>query len=421
MKNIFFMGSSTAIRLVFGLLTFTILARLLGPASFGLFMFWLSIATLLGLVANYGFTPYLLREIGVKPDSAHTVMSEVLSAKILVSIALVIVAVCAMPIIDAENRWVFFILMLSILTDSTTDFLNVGYRATNRYAVETRIATIASAAQFAIVAGAIWYHPTVLIAAISFLISRICVLAMTWYSQAQYFANLQPAAIPRAVFRLKKALSYATDFALQSLFGQIDSVVLNYFLGPVAVGLHQAGMRLVLGGSQAANVLGNVFIPRISAVIDDPTKLQYEGQRLQTAFIASGMIFGLVLAVASEPIVHILFGKQFIALANLLPWFGLLFFVRFLASAWGIMLTSAGRQTLRAKANLMHWIVILLTAWSLVPAYGNVGWIISLTIGNLLLAAVYFTASYSLVQPTRSNTLITIAGAGAFLPFLHFS
>lgn len=421
MKNIFFMGSSTAIRLFFGLLTFSVLARFLGPASFGLFMFWLSVTTLVGLVANYGFTPYLLREIGTRPDSAPIVMSEVFSAKVLVSTVLLLMALIAIPFIVADIRGVFLLLILAVLADSTTDFLNVGYRATNRFAAETRIATIASIFQFATVAGAVWYIPTVFSAALGYLLSRLLVLTLTWFSQAQYFSNLRPSSYLRAVYRLKQAVSYATDFALQSLFGQIDSVVLNYFVGPIAVGLHQAGMRLVLGGSQASNVLGNVFIPRISAVVGKPAQLQHEGQRLQMAFIVVGALFGLILTIASEQIVHLLFGKQFIALVALLPWFGLLFFVRFLASAWGIMLTSAGRQSLRAKANLIHWIVIFAAAWMLVPRYGNTGWIIALTIGGLFLAAVYFSASYHLVRPTRANALISILSAGAFLPFLHLN
>lgn len=412
------MGSSTTIRLVFGVLTFTIIARFLGPAAFGVFMVWLSIATLSGLLANFGFTLYLLREIGIRPDTAHTVMSEVLSAKILISLTLLVISLIALPFISEEHRWIFLILMMAMLADSGIEFLNVGYRATNRFAAETRIATIASTLQFLVITGSIWYSANVLSVALGLLVSRILILTLTWHNQGQYFANLRPAHFSRALFRIRNAISYAFDFFLQSLFGQIDSLVLHYYLGPLAVGIHQAGMRLVVGGGQASNVLGNVYIPRISAVMGNSTQLQREGERLQTAFIITGAAFGLFLAVASEQIVNILFGHQFILLINLLPWFGFLFFVRFLASACGIMLTSAGKQNLRAKANLGHWVIILLVSALLVPNYGNMGWILSLTIGNLFLATIYFISSVRLVRPTITNTLITVAGAGAFLPFL---
>jgi O-antigen/teichoic acid export membrane protein len=244
---------------------------------------------------------------------------------------------------------------------------------------------------------------------------------MTWSSQLKYFAGLRPASLAQAAKRLREAMAYAVDFALQSLFGQIDSVVLNYFVDPVAVGLHQAGMRLVLGGAQAANVLANVFIPRLSAVHGDHQQRQKEGQRLQLAFLVMGIGFGLFLTVLAEPITHLLFGAAFSSLAALLPWFGLLFFVRFLASSFGIMLTSAGLQGLRAKANVFHWLLILGVAWKAVPMYGNTGWLLALIVGNLALALVYFGASVRLVRPTVINGGLTVAGAAAFLPFLHLA
>ena len=421
MKNVVFMGASTIVRLVFGLLTFTMLARLLGPNEFGLFMFWLSIATLLGMVTNYGFTSYVLREIGARPEGAQGVMGEVLSAKVLLSAVILAGTLCSMIWIGAAGRWVFLALMLAMLADSITDFLNVGYRATNRFSSETRIATVAAALQCGIVVACVWSVRSVLVAAIGFMLSRMAVMAMTWISQTKYFAGLRPASLAQATKRLRDALAYAVDYALQSLFGQIDSVVLNYFVDPVAVGLHQAGMRLVLGGAQAANVLANVFIPRLAAMAGDPAQRQREGQRLQLAFLVMGTGFGLFLAVLAEPLTQLLFGKQYAALARLLPWFGLLFFVRFLASSFGIMLTSAGMQGLRAKANVMHWLLILGVAWKAVPLYGNVGWLLSLIVGHVALAAVYFSASVRLVRPTVANSGLTLAGAAAFLPFLHLA
>ena len=419
LKDLAFMGTSTLVRLVFGLFTFAIMARLLGPNEFGVLMFWLSVATLLSLVANYGFTPYVLREIGADRSSANTVMGEVLSAKMLVCGLILIGSLLALPFIAEAPRAVFLFMTLAMLVDSITDFLNVGYRATNRFSSETRIATIASVCQFFIVAGAIWYRSEILIAASAFLASRILVLLITWADQAQYFASLRPSPLPQAFGRLKAAFSYAYDFGLQSLIGQVDSLVLNHFVGPVAVGLHQAGMRIFLGGGQIANVLGNVFIPKLSGLQGDSVAFNAQAHKLQTAFLASGAMFGLTLAVAATPIVHLLYGQAYIALVPMLPWFGLLFFVRFFAAAYGVLLTSAGKQSLRAKANLFHWAAILMSAWWLVPAMGNIGWILALTVGNVLLAAIYCLAMRGVVLISRINLAIVIGSLALFAPFLH--
>ncbi|RZA04229.1 MAG: hypothetical protein EOO68_08680, partial [Moraxellaceae bacterium] len=90
-KNIALMGTSTAMRLSCGLLSFVVMARLLGPDQFGILMLCFSAAGLLALLSNYGFAPYLLREIGANPGAAVSLMSEVLTAKIILSLVVGII------------------------------------------------------------------------------------------------------------------------------------------------------------------------------------------------------------------------------------------------------------------------------------------------------------------------------------------
>ncbi len=410
------MGTSTLVRLVFGLLTFAIMARLLGPNEFGVLMFWLSVATLLSLVANYGFTPYVLREIGADRSTANTVMGEVLSAKMLVCGVIVVGSLLALPFIAEAAGAVFMLLTLAMLVDSITDFLNVGYRATNRFGSETRIATIASVCQFFIVAGAIWYRSEILVAASAFLASRILVLLITWKDQAQYFSSLRLSSLTKAAERLKHAFSYAFDFSLQSLLGPLDSLVLNHFIGPTAVGMHQAGMRIFLGGAQIANVLGNVALPKLAAANGSNNYTSNLHGKVQLAFIASGAAFGLALCFGAELIVGILYGNQYKELIKILPWFGLLFFIRFLVAASGLILTAQGSQSARAKVSLIHWLIILCSSIFLVDKYGNIGWIQALIVGNIFLA---FTYGILLGKRYMPNMIGTIAIVATFLLFIN--
>lgn len=398
------MGASTGVRLLLGLATFAALARLLGPAVFGAFMFWMAVATLISLLSNYGFTPFVLREIGRRPADANLIMSEVLTAKLLITSVLVLCVGVGVALTGHPEKLTFLLLTLALLVDSLTDFLNVGYRATNRFGSETRIATIAACLQFAVVVGGVWYTRSAVFAAAYFLVSRLLVLLITWKDQLAFFSDLRITSLSRAIGTLKSAVSYAYDFVLQSLLGQIDSLVLNHFMGHVAVGMHQAGMRLFLGGAQIANILGNVFIPRLaSAHQTQSSTFAGQAHKLQLAFISSGALFGLTLALAAKPIVHILFGTEYEALVPLLPWFGLLFFVRFLAASYGLLLTAVGRQGFRARTNLLHWLLILCVAWILVPAWGNVGWVAALTAGNALLVAFYGFAAFRSVKPHLGN------------------
>ncbi len=421
-RNLALMGTSTAMRLGFGMLTFVVMARVLGPAQFGVVMLWLSVATLLALVANYGLTPFLLREIGAAPERASQVMAEVLSAKLLLTLFILAIAVAALPLLDGSVRAVFLLLLGAQLADALTEFLNVGFRATNRFAHETRIASLAVLLQFGIVTGLLWWQASALMAAAAFLLSRLAVLLVTWLAQRRYFAALRPAAPAQAWARLCATRSYAVDFALQSLLGQIDSVVLNHFVGTAAVGVYQAGMRLFNGGAQAAGVLANVFLPRAAAAAeakDDGRSLRRESSRVQWAFVGFGLVFGLALCGLAEPLVRLLFGAQYLGLVDVLPWFGLLFFVRFFASSWGVLLTSAGAQRYRAAMNAVHWALIGSLSLVLVPRLGLVGWLLCLTAGNALLAAAYVWRGRQLSGAGWRQPALALLALAGFLPFLQ--
>jgi O-antigen/teichoic acid export membrane protein len=355
-RNIALMGTSTMMRLAFGLLTFVVMARLLGPEGFGLVMLWLSVATLATLVANFGFTPYLLRDIGANPENALATMSEVLTAKILLSAAVFLVGCLGLFFIDAPVQAIFITLLIALLADAMTEFFNVGFRATNRFSDETRLASIAALIQFAIVASVTWWKPTAIAAATAFMVSRLLVLAITWIAQLGYFKGLYWASWQTGLARIKHAKAFATDFGLQSLFGQVDSLVLNHFLGPVSVGVYQVGMRLFQAGSQVATVLGNVFIPHVAAADESLRKKNFI--LIVSVFSLIGLAGLLVFMLFPERLIEMIFGQGFLALGQYLVFFGAIFFLRFIAAGLGCCLVLVGGNNYRAVCSVGFWLVI---------------------------------------------------------------
>ena len=418
-KNLALMGLTTAVRLVAGLLTFSLVARLLGPESFGVLMLWLSVSTLLSLVPNYGLTTYVLREIGAEPASAESIINEGLTGKLLLTALVFTGALVAAWGLRIEFKQVFLCLLLASVADSFSEFLNAGFRARSRFDVETRLATITALTHAAIVVGAVLVYPSVEVAALAYAVSRMVVLAITVPTVARHFATPKLAGLGPSIARLRLAFTYAADFGFQSLFGQIDSVVLNHYIGPVAVGLFQAGMRVFQGGSAVVQVLANVFLPRAAGKAKDAGEFGRESKRIQLAFLLFGALFGMTMAAFSGLIVQILFGTAYNALVRLFPLFGLLFFVRFAAAAWGVVLTAAGEQRYRTIATIIHWGLIAVVAPFLVPAMGVAGWLVSVIIGNCLLGVLYALRGARRVASPWITVGMTALGGLAFLPFLH--
>jgi len=412
------MGSSTAIRISSGLLSFAFLARVLGPVSFGQFMLWFSVATLVGLVANYGLTPYMLRELTIQKDETSKLIGEVLTAKLILSTLLIAIVLPCSFLIDPEFRYVFLLLFFAMLFDSLTEFFNTGYRATNRYASETKIATYASVLQLLFTLVIVFFYPTILAASLATISSRILVSFITWRDQNQYLNGISLGSIKSGIAQLKVAFSYAIDFVLQSLMGQVDSIVISNMVGVSAVGIYQAGMRIFLGCAQAANVLANVFIPRLSKTANIHSNNIKEMKNVQFSFIGVGIVLGLVMAAGAHIITDLIFGAEFSELATLFPLFGLLFFIRFFAASQGVILTSAGLQLFRTYANLALWVIVLIAAFLLVPSLGLKGWLVALIIGNTFLGLIYLIRVTVKFELNIQSIAFTSLGLLFFIPFV---
>jgi O-antigen/teichoic acid export membrane protein len=169
--------------------------------------------------------------------------------------------------------------------------------------------------------------------------------------------------------------------------------------------------------------LANVFLPRAAAAVgagDDGHSLRRESSRVQWAFVSVGLGFGLALCALAEPLVRLLFGAQYLDLVPVLPWFGLLFFVRFFAASWGVLLTSAGAQHFRAVANALHWALIGALSLASVPRLGLVGWLLGLIAGNTALAMAYVWRGRQLSGAGWRQPVLSALALAGFLPFLHF-
>ena len=412
------MGMTTAARLGAGLLTFSVLARTLGPESFGILMLWMSVAALLATITNFGLTTYVLREIGANPKSAEQIINEGLSGQLLLAALVSSGAAAAAWGLNLEHASIFLLVLFATFADSVTEFLNAGFRARNRFEIETKIATVGAVFHAVIVCGAILMEGSVEVAAKAYLASRMFILALTFQAVSKYFSRPKISRFRDAAARLRGALAYAVDGALQSLFGQLDSLVLNHYIGPVAVGIYQAGMRIFQTGTQVVTATSNMFLTRASANFESIDTFTKEARRIQIVFISTGAVLGLFIGVFSSYIVRLLFGADFLPVAVLLPLFGLLFYLRFVAGAWGIVLTACGQQVFRAATTGVYWLVILALAVWLVPSYGIRGWLTALCIGTIGLILFYAVRASRYLTTSWDLAAATILCGLLFLPLL---
>ncbi|WP_341677867.1 oligosaccharide flippase family protein [Niveibacterium sp. SC-1] len=425
LRNIAYVGTGTAVRLGCGILNFVVMPRMLGPEAFSVFMLWFSVAMLIALLTNFGFPTYVLREGSAARERLSRLLGEVVTANLLISLTVLVVSVCALPFIPQEHWPIFLVLLLAKLVDSAGEILSVGYRVTGRFDTEARIAVVTSLCQLPVTIGALYLYRDPLSGAVAFLLVRVSVLVFTIRTLRGYLADIHLGRVKAALGHFRNAWAYAADFGLQNLFGQIDSVVLAQYIGVSAVGVYQAGMRLFVGAAQAVFVLGTVFVPKATAAYTAGQGAERVLKQLQLSFFVVGCAGSMVFVLFAAPITNLLFGHRFAGLAELLPIFGLLFFMRCLSAVWGVALTIIGRQGSRFKLAALHWVLIFAASAYLVPEYGVSGWLYSLILGNVFLAAGYAVTcaaswkgvpvkSGAAIAATYFAILLTVMSAGAF-------
>ncbi|MCL2589549.1 MAG: oligosaccharide flippase family protein [Betaproteobacteria bacterium] len=417
-RNIFWMGLSSAVRLCTGLILFVLIARHLGPEEFGHYMFWYGSTFLCALLANYGLSNMLLKEIAQHPENIADVLSESLSLRFTLSAVILLCAMVSSVMVDRPE--LLLALLLAHLIENISDTFYVTYRAAGYYARESQLAASVAIVQLAFVVVAVLTNQNAAVIAISHLAGKVAQLALILPLSRRVFGvfSLQPVYTS---FRLAiRTKSYAIDYFLGSLFGNIDSVILRAYAGIDAVGIYQSGMRIFQGGNQFAPILSNVFLPEIAKQTVYEKKNSRITFTLQVSFLIYGLFFGLALAYFSDRIVNFAFGENYKQLISLFPFFGLLFFIRLFAAAWGVILTATGHQRYRAKSTAIHLVFALSVGSYFTYIMQAKGWLIALILANILLGILY------MIRVVQSDTKVSatlgvvtmIVGVLLFVPQL---
>lgn len=395
-KNTAYMALSTFARLMSAIVLFIFLARMLGPTDFGLLMYNFTLASIAVLLVEYGFSNQLLRDIGKTPAHICQIMGRVFLAKLL--LAVLMIALCLIGVLIFKKNGidvtVFWLLLLSCLITSFADFLNIAFRGIGKFHEETKVATIGSMLHFSLILIMVLNGADLVLISLGFVISRIIYCYICWraYRQVVGRHDFQSQSFNHVVDTIKTGFPYAADAGFTSFFYQVDTMLVKYFLGAAGVGIYQAGMRFLNGAMQFAPVLGNVYLPAISAKEANTKEFNLLARKLNLQMLIIGSCGWAAFWFGGATITQLVFGEKYIALNLLWPYIGLLVFVRYLAAPQGVLLTASGSQKIRVWAQIAALIVLFVSAPMLMKTMGLSGMVLSLILTLFTLFAIFVSA-----------------------------
>lgn len=396
-KNFAALGLSTGIRLLTGFVLFVLMAREWGAGKFGEFMYLFSIAALLVQACEYGFSQQILRDVGRAPTAAAKHMSEFFSAKAwLTVVAWLAASVFALVShLDLEKALTLGLLLLAGTLMSYSDFLMACFRAIGRYGNETTVTLRGNLVYFVLVLAALYANTGTLGVAAAFVLGRLIHLSITVLIYRRHIMERQPVDYqPSAAWPvICGGAAYGLNVAAATAFVNLDTVLISHVLGFESAGTYQAAARFYQGAALIPPMFASIFLPKIARASESPDQISALTKTLYWLMLGTGFALAGGFVVASYGFHWIYPDPSLKVVGQLLPWFGLLVLMQFIASAQGITVTALGGQLSRSLMVIGALALMVLAATPLMRIFGVTGMIFALCISYGFLSFSFGTWS----------------------------
>lgn len=423
-NNTFFMLASTILRFVSGVLLFVIMARFWGPETFGYFMYPYTLTTIIVILIDYGFNLQIVRDVGKSIQHAHKLTCEALVAK---SLLVIIATVAGLPLLILlevldSYRFLLLLLVLTNVLSSYSLLFNLTFRGMGLFNKETIVAFWSSLASLILVGGLVLFGKGPIAAAFGFLLSKIFSLGLSWAIYQRLIGGVKFIYPNRnAVLKmLRTGFPFAAHVALGTLYFSVDTLVIQYFMGPEKVGIYQAGFRIMVGGLILSGVLSNVYLSKMAMDSSDRNALVNLATRMTRHCLMIGVLGFVFLSAFSDLLVKLFYGSSgFDEVIQLFPLFGVVLLLRYWGSSYGILLTVDDRQVVRMIGVGLSVIVSLSLNIILIPRFNLIGALIASIITHVFLNSIYIFFAWRQLHnwliETRSWILIFLAVLTGFI------
>jgi O-antigen/teichoic acid export membrane protein len=213
--------------------------------------------------------------------------------------------------------------------------------------------------------------------------------------------TLRPESLPGA---WRFAIHVNLNASVQAAWGPIARVVVGGLLGPAGAALFRVASSLSDSASKPADLLAKAFYPevvRMDLTTKKPWKLMLRGTALASAL---ALLAILILLVGGQPLISMLFGKEFLGAYDALVILMLVPFISVFSFPLPPMLYALDRPDAPVKARVIGSVVFFLAIAPLSWRWGVDGAAIAFVLGSIASAAVMMVQlqrEYRRVRPPK--------------------
>lgn len=357
-----------------------VIARELGVADYGLWVFATSLGYVFGLLVTFGFPRFITREVARDLRRTAEVLGRILGLQAVFScLALVALAITPFVLHYAPNRaWIVFIGGAAMVLNAVLDVVAAFFRAHQRMELEGVVRIVLSVLNVGLGVAVLFAGLGLSALAITQLAAFVLALS---FGLALVQRKLGRPAFSWDLAGYRRLLAVVLPFALSSFFIYIYDGAAVFFLsfmkGDMATGLYSGAMNFVRVFSLISWSLVAAFLPAMSLARQRaPDEWRVLFQRLLKASLIMALPIAVGLSLVSKDIVSLVLGEAYSDSAPILQLAAWVIIPGFLNTGCSNALISMNRER-----SLLHVIggammfslaanLVLVSRWG---AYGAVG------------------------------------------------
>ena len=401
-RNFLSLSISEIFAKILQLIVFVYLARSFGPLEFGNFGFALAFSLIIVIIADFGLSTLLIREISRNRNKVKKYVSNALAIKLLLSLVTFIAAFLYMNLMNytASIRAVTYIMVLFVVLQSFTDLFYSVFRAFEKMHYDAIIKFLRMIILSLLIFAVVMNGATLIGATLMFPLTELIILAIALIIYLKYFAKLSIVFdIGFSKTLMKKSSFFCLSLIFVGLLLYIDTVMLQRIRGSTEVGIYVAAYNLLLGLTFIPLMYSNAIFPVFSRYfVKEKFLLRFAYRKSLQYMLLLGLPMSIGIYVYARNIVALIYGSGYgnsIIALKILCWMVVLRFINIIP---GTALSSINRQGSRVLSQGTVTAINIILNIILIPKFGFIGAGIATIISESFFIVMYsyFITKYGL-------------------------
>ncbi|MCU7835159.1 MAG: flippase [gamma proteobacterium symbiont of Taylorina sp.] len=337
-SNMSWLALERFFRLGLALIIGVLVARYLGPESFGEISFALSLIGLFTGFSTLGLNSLVVKELVEEPDNFNKILGCTFFLRLTGALLsfIIISALAQLPWIDTDKNIIYIMALMAFFQATNNVDMFFQAKSENKYIVwvklfQTTVVVLSRIYLLYIEADLIYFAWVYLLDAV--ILAAGLLLIYRKYGHHPFFSWEWDKSLGFSL--LKNAWPLILSMLMVSFYMKIDQVMLQYFIGLPAVGVYAAASRLTEATYFLPLIIATALFPAILNAKKISAKL-YKSRikNLYSLMFVFAMLIIFPVVVLSDYIIIFLYGQAFTLATDVLKihiWICIFMF-------WGVVL-----------------------------------------------------------------------------------